>query len=180
MQLLLSPLQIQLVAKLSACSRDTERNRTWTRLVTQAAPAKDCLQQHSYKTQKQTAETPSSSPAGRDRSSLVKAHTQASLGSQAHTRSQILRVPGMTCLLSTPAWIPQVAWPLRPSSTPSGSLKYQCRLSVHSALLPRSLDLLLASWLTYSLASPVEVCCKCMHIHTQIPAQRGVTNPGGI
>lgn len=28
MQLLLSPLQIQLVAKLSACSRDTERNRT--------------------------------------------------------------------------------------------------------------------------------------------------------
>lgn len=87
---------------------DTDRDKTLTVSHTgcprQGLPS-TCTQD-SHKAQTQTAESPSSSRAGRDRSSQV-AHTRHSPGSQAHTHS---RIPGVTpwppCPPSTAAWIP--------------------------------------------------------------------------
>ena len=108
-QLLLSHLQVQSVARLNMYPRDTHTERTCARLAIQTAIGKAlCSTAPTCNACRSdiTAKSPSSSLAGKDWLSLVKAHVHLWV-------PQALVRP--LCPPSTPAWILDLLYPLHGS-----------------------------------------------------------------
>lgn len=89
-----SSLHVQPVAKLSLYLRDTNTERSHRLPRPQTAFHSNSIGLK----QKRDSPSPSFSPHGRDRSSLVQDHTQHSPGSQVHTHFWIPGVPGIVPL----------------------------------------------------------------------------------
>lgn len=131
-----SPLNIQLTAKLSMCHTGWQRCREDTDTTSQKGCPEQGLPSTTLTRRTYVNADISSSLASGSRSSLVKTHTQHSLGSQAQTFTYTSRC---TAPLSIQHSLPDPGvppWPFSLLSTPTGS---QTLWSGYTA------------WVTYSL-----------------------------